>query len=103
MAIRANKKGVEFYFKIIEIRLIKLVVNSVKTTRCLYQAALYKDKASADQDDSNSLLRLEFLNFELGQGNNYEQQCYSHLTGYLGADFIEDVLENGQKIKNINN
>lgn len=99
MAIRGNKKEIEFYFKIMEIRLIKKVVDSVKTNVCLYQAWLFKDKAAADQDDNNAIVKMDFLKFELGPGQNYEQQCYAHLTDHLGNDFIEDVLENGQGLR----
>src|SRR5690606_3932237 len=95
MAIRGKKVGIELYFKIMEIRLIKRVVNEIKTTECHYQAWLFKDKASADQDDNNAIVKLDFLKFELGQGNNYEQQCYAHLKSHLGNDWIEDVVENG--------
>jgi hypothetical protein len=102
MAIRGNKKGLEFYFKIVELRLIEKVKVSVKTTDCLYQAALFKYKAASDENDSNALLKIDFQRFELGQRNNFQQQAYAHLRDYLADDFIEDVLDNGQQLK-INN
>ena len=99
MAIRGKRKEMEFYFKIVELRLIQVVRDSVKSTNCIYQAALYKDKEMADLDDNNSILRTEFISFQLGQGNNFQQQAYDHLRTYLADDFIEDVLENGQGLK----
>ena len=99
MAIRGNRRGLEFYYKILEIKLSKVTQNNNTIVYCTYEAGLFANKTLADESDDNMLTRTGLLTFEKDPGNNYEQQCYSHLTTHLGPDFIEDIIEGGNGLK----